>query len=228
MIRLHFIKTGLFSLLACLALPSVAQLNAIAGYDISYLDVPRTNRLLEAFNDLHPEGFRHFNSLTTLHALLAGLRYNYDQGALELSFKKGLSRLGADNFSVQGITTDLDVHQNVETISLLSEWGKGLTFGASLQFNRFKHRLNYLDGGTDIKDFRSTQNRWGSMVFVGAHLASSSSISFSFRPYFQWFWKDVNLHSFANELGVGGDDCTDCTERPYAIGIAIIINNGAQ
>ena len=223
--------------------PLFGQWNVIAGYDISHVSDVRVNRLISSFNEIHPERTLTLKPARILHGFMAGFRYGYDLGGLELYYSKRATRRIGDDYDIlyenrkydpdmEGSeqflieASDLDLFYDIKTITFLKEFGKTIRFGASLDYNIYTHEINYIHD--KIRDFKVNQDIWGSKVFMGVHLTNSTRMSFSVRMYYQWIWDQVDLAPLESVLFPMQDSCTECREQPHTIGLSIIINNGLQ
>jgi len=215
-----------------------AQLNAIAGYDISYTDVGPVNQMLSAFNEKYT-GTIDFKDVNVLHGFAAGFRYHYDLGALELVYNRRFTRRIGDQFVSKAeespmveerllpTGTNADFFYEIRTLSLGTEFGGAFRIGGTLDLTNYLMQMDYDD--PKYKDAKVKQHPLGSRVYVGAHLENRRNISFSVRGYYQFFWSDVSTLAIRQRLDLlDDDDCFDCTFRPTSFGITIMINNGLQ
>ena len=66
--------------------PADAQVNLKTGYNISFLSLPETERLITSYNELQ-DYTSDFKSLHWLHGIEAGLRYKADVHGIELTYQ---------------------------------------------------------------------------------------------------------------------------------------------
>ena len=214
----------------------LAQWNALAGYDIMRPGFGRFNALMDAFNAEHPEADRPVDGFVFLHGFVAGLRYNHNLGALELTYGRNLTRnRGTDydyDFGNGGtpvpVETSLFINTSLSSWALTIEFGKSLIVGGSVNYNTLRHRVAYSSPSDNLRTFRSRQHHWGNRIFIGAHLTNTRTISFTFRPYYQWYWSAFDLSGLRDELLSDTGACMPCREQPHSFGISLIINNGPQ
>lgn len=233
-----------------ISFPAVAQLNVIAGYDLSGLRNTQMNGIINDYNAADTKVELAFKQVKVLHGFVAGFRYGYDWGGLEITFSKRSTRRIGDYYNVH-IKTDtvfdekgevedlinisenanIDVNYDIKTISLTKEFGGNIRIGGSLDYNIYTYSVKYDPrdpGPSKLRKFKSHQTTWGSKLFIGAHLTNSTRMSFSVRAYYQWIWSANSLDNFETMFDKSKPDCTYCSERPHSIGISIIINNGLQ
>lgn len=208
-----------------------AQWNAIAGYELSTADAGPVNQMLQAFNTQH-EHTLGFKDIKILNGFQAGLRYNYDLGAFEMTYNRRFTRRIGDQFSlVPGIAdtvkqTNADFFYEIRTYSFLSEFGGALRLGFSLDYNTYLTEMRY-DEPT-IRDVKIKQRPLGSRFFIGTYVKNRPNLSFSFRLFYQTLWSDISTAPIRDGLKLEEELCTDCSFRPSTFGISIMINNGAQ
>ncbi len=221
-----------FVLLTIWSPQGYGQWNVIAGYDISNLRNTGMNRIIDEYNAGHPERSLAIKRVNILHGFVAGFRYGYEWGGMELAFIKRTTRRIGDDYDVALMDgaferSNIDLNYDIKTIALTKEFGGDIRLGGSLDYNIYTYSVKY-SSREDLRDFRSHQHTWGGKVFLGAHLTNSTRMSFSVRAYYQWIWSMNNLSNFEDRLDVTRTDCTSCHEKPYSVGISIIINNGLQ
>ena len=123
----------------------------------------------------------------------------------------------------------VDLFYSTAAWSLNFEFGKGLIIGGSIDYNILSQRVKYSgDGSKDFRTFKDKQYSWGNRIFIGVHLANTSSISFSLRPFYQWHWSTTSLTNLRDEFSLASEVCQLCLEQPKMFGISLIINNGPQ
>ena len=225
-----------------ISFPAAAQLNAIAGYDFSGIRNTQMNGIINDYNaQPHLPRSLTLKPVKVLHGFVAGLRYGYEWGGLELTFSKRSTRRIGDDYSVFIDSTkfrnetnteiaDIDLNYDIKTISFTKEFGGDIRIGGSIDYNIYSYSVKY-DSRTSpskLKKIPSNQPTWGSKLFIGAHLTNSTRMSFSVRAYYQWIWSDNSLESFELEFDQNKSVCTYCSEQPHTFGISIIINNGLQ
>ncbi|NND06640.1 MAG: hypothetical protein HKN87_09690 [Saprospiraceae bacterium] len=238
-------------------LPAAAQWNVIAGYDISGLRNTQMNGIINDYNLKQTSSYLEMNQVSlafkqvkVLHGFVAGFRYGYDWGGLEMTFSRRSTRRIGDDYNVVlevdeesevtdtiiGMTflkptnfgdANIDLHYHIKTISLTKEFGGAIRIGGAIDYNIYTYEVIYKDPPITNR-LKKNQYIWGSKVFVGAHLTNSTKMSFSVRAYYQWIWGDNSLSEFETDFDKTKAACTYCTERPHSIGLSIIINNGLQ
>lgn len=211
--------------------PAQAQWNAIAGYEFSNADAGPVNRILSAFNDQY-EHTLGFKDIKVLHGFQAGLRYNYDLGAFEMTYNRRFTRRIGDQFDKvpairnQTEITNADFFYEIRTYSFTSEFGGSLRLGFSLDYNTYLTEMRYSEAL--IRDVKIKQRPLGSRFFIGTYVKNRPNLSFSFRLFYQTLWSDITTAPIRDALRLSEEICTDCRFRPSTFGISIMINNGNQ
>lgn len=206
-----------------------AQWNAVAGYEVSSADAGAVNQVLQAFNtDFGPTV--PLTDIRVLHGFTAGLRYKYPLGAFEMVYSRRFTRRIGDHFnidrgSIQGIT-DVNFFYEIRTFSLITEFGRTVTTGASLDYNTYHTEMDYVTAS--FHDVKIKQRPLGSRFFMGVHLANRPNLSFSVRAFYQTLWTDLSTRQLRQDLQLEESTCETCHFRPSTFGLSIIINNGRQ
>ncbi len=209
-----------------------AQWNAIAGYDVMHPDITQFNHLMRRFNEKYPQTEKALGKINFLHGMIVGLRYQYDLGAVELAYRRSMTRNRSERilgYRSQGRTLKVDelsLNYDLAAWSFTFEWGRSFIAGISLDYFTFKQKIKYDGDGDVLRNYKDSQHTWGHRIFVGAHLANTQHISFSVRPYYQWYWSATNLNNLYTEIL--SEECISCLEQPHSFGVSIIINNGPQ
>ena len=209
---------------------ATAQWNAIAGYDVMGAGIDQFNGLLNAINDKQAAPEKLAKPINLLHGFIAGVRYNHPLGAVELLYRRSLTRRRGEMYEFELVNVDeIDFSYRAAAWSLNFEFGKGLIVGGSIDYNILAQRVKYDGAGSDrFRSFKDKQYSWGNRIFIGIHISNTDQISFTLRPFYQWHWSKTNLNDFRNHLMLGEDICEVCLEQPKSFGISLIINNGPQ
>ncbi|MCB0665793.1 MAG: hypothetical protein KDC80_08235 [Saprospiraceae bacterium] len=209
-----------------------AQWNAIAGYELSTADAGPVNQMLQAFNNQHVHTLG-FKDIKVLNGFQAGLRYNYDLGAFEMTYNRRFTRRIGDYFeNVKAVgmgnteNSDADFFYEIRAYSFVSEFGGALRLGFSLDYNTYLTEMRYEE--PTIRDVKIKQRPLGSRFFIGTYVKNRPNLSFSFRLFYQTLWSDISTAPIRDALNLPEELCTDCSFRPSTFGISIMINNGAQ
>ncbi len=204
----------------------IAQLNAIAGYDISAPNAGIVSSVLQDFNRKYDPTVA-FKDIRILHGFTAGLRYHYELGAFELAYNRRFTRRIGDYFSnVQEMSTftDANFFYEVRAYMLSTEFGGAVRLGASIDLNTYILDMDY--SADSFRDVKVKQRPLGNHLFIGGHLKDRFNLSFSFRLYYQFIWSDLTVASFRNQLALS--PCSSCSFRPSTFGFTLILNNGEQ
>lgn len=246
-------RTGLLLMLFLgvmlgISFPAAAQLNVIAGYDISGLRNTQMNGIINDYTAQQPRQVSlALKPVKVLHGFVAGFRYGYDWGGMELTFSRRSTRRIGDDYQVtsdsimvndgmskkEGVPerSNIDLHYHIKTISLTKEFGGLIRIGGAIDYNIYTYEVIYNSKAQSptLTNFDLNKTTWGSKLFIGAHLTNSTRMSFSVRAYYQWIWGDnSSLNEFETTFDRTKPACTYCRERPHSIGLSIIINNGRQ
>jgi hypothetical protein len=216
-----------------------AQLNAIAGYDIMQPGLDQFNSLVRTFNAAHPETELAPRPIQALNGFITGLRYGHEFGAFEVFYRRNLTRRRGNEYLLTASGTDgierlvdvdrVDLSYAISAVSLNLEFGKGIIIGGSIDYNIFAQKMTYRGtGANEFRNFKNSEHTWGNRIFIGLHVRNSSRLSFSLRPYYQWYWSTLANSALRDKLGGPTESCLPCRERPRSFGLSIIINNGPQ
>lgn len=211
-----------------IGLVSEAQINIIAGYDVSPASVSALDEVLKDFN----ETYQHvdpFGEIRIMHGFIAGLRYKHRIGAFELAYYRHLNSQNSTRSLVPvndaNLISDTDFFYEMRTYSFATQLGHEVHIGANIDRNTFVTEMDY--GNSAIRDVKIKQRNWGGRLFAGLTLGRRTNISITTRVFYRFLLSDLPTSSLREAVGLGAE-CTTCNFRPEVFGFSIIINNGPQ
>jgi hypothetical protein len=181
-----------------LSWPLIAQLNLKAGYNLSFLDAPGYNAIVEAHNLFMDDTYIDpFKPLDILHGLDLGLEYRWEALALEAGWRIKRNRQVASGSTAQrAFTNKLNCSLGSFYVGLVQYYGP-VRIASSVDFNYKNTKIDFENPSTlhVIKD-----NSWGSTFSLGYVIPGKGGISIVLAPYVQLHWSDYELDELQMRL----------------------------
>lgn len=208
-----------------------SQINVKIGYGSAFVNASSNNEILFNFNEQKRSELSDslsipFKGLNFMHGLDLGVRFKFtESSAFELGWQN-LSRsreaIGEIN-DVSLFKQELFYSFNQLYVSYQSDFN-GYGMGVGLGYNKVKIKDRI--AGSDFKETVIDEGQLFAKINLAIYLKSSSSVSFSIQPYYQFSLTDFNLNLLNKELGL--PDGNDVNEPFNTIGISFIFYNGRQ
>lgn len=219
-------------LLIFLSIQSVnSQINVKIGYTTAFVNAEVNNSILSDFNNVKRNELSDslsipFKGLKFMHGLELGLRFRVSESsAFELSWQN-LSRsreaVGEIN-DVSLFKKELFYSFNQLYVAYQSDFN-GYGMGVGLGYNKVKTKDRI--AGSDFKETVINESQLFAKINLSLYFKSSTFVSFSIQPYYQFSLADINLNPLRTELGLS--ESSNADESFNMFGISFVFYNGRQ
>jgi len=219
----------LFALLSAQAL--MTQVNVKIGYNTGFVNGKVNNEILTEFNELKKGELSDslsipFKGLSFVHGLNLGLRLKFSENsAFEVNWQN-LSRsreaVGEIN-DVSLFKQELFYSFNQLYMAYQSDFN-GYGMGVGLGYNKVKIKDRI--AGSDFKETVINDSQLFARINLALYFESSSSVSFSIQPYYQFSLADINLNPLKTELGLPSNESVSDPFNMF--GVSLVFYNGRQ
>ena len=173
----------LFSVLG--ANVAMAQINVKIGFNSAYSKFSVNNRIIadyNAENDFLEQGFK---ELHVLHGVVLGLRYKWDNLALDVSWENMSRNRDAFGETLTGspFTNELFYTMNTLSAGLENHFGS-FGYGAALENRQLRVKTKI--SGLDKKKTVLNQTAYSARFYLLFQIQQSNKVSLAFRPYVQY------------------------------------------
>jgi hypothetical protein len=207
--------------------PAKTQFNLQVGYNLGFVNLDNTQKLLQQYKLDKPWVTSDFQKINCLNGFMVGIRQGWPGFALGLNWKYRFADTKAEGIEPTANTEFVkEIFLKFQTYSLNLETGGGwLQLGTSIDLNKLSFKERHT--GTDDKSLVSSEEQWGSQFYININFPTGNSSRVILQPYYFMPWNEFSLNDLNSDLNPGVEARSTLQSLSH-FGISLILSNGPQ